>query len=283
MAHYAVVRYKNEINKLNLTLLNPGELNIFIAMLALVKNKGIEKIEVDYDNFRKMARVDKNVNDNEFGSMVVNTLSKVGAGSMILDTDEKFMMFAIFDRVEVDKVTKKMSFNLSDTFVTYFNNFLTNYTSFPLNDFIEIKSKYAKLLYKTLMQFNGSGRYYENYDKFVNEVLEVPQSTARNNINYKYITPSVERIRMAGAIPDLRVNLIKKQNKTIAVEFTWTPINIGDKAKQSSADIDNFYDALNKKDKKKKVQEVLSDEEWNEYINSSNVKDEESPDDDLPF
>ena len=281
MPHYQVVRYKNEINKLNLSLLNPGELNIFIAMLSLVKNKGIEKIEVDYENFRKMARVDKNINDNEFGTLVVNTLSKVGAGSILLDTDEKFMMFAIFDRVEVDKVTKKMSFNLSDTFVTYFNNFLTNYTSFPLNDFIEIKSKYAKLLYKTLMQFNGSGRYYENYDKFVNEVLEIPSTTARNNINYKYINPSVERIRMSGAIPDLRVNLVKKQNKTVAIEFNWTPVNFTDHGKNDT-DIDGFYNELSKKDKKKKTKEVLSEEEWNDFVNNSNPK-QESSDDDLPF
>ena len=281
MPHYQVVRYKNEINKLNLSLLNPGELNIFIAMLSLVKNKGIEKIEVDYENFRKMARVDKNINDNEFGTLVVNTLSKVGAGSILLDTDEKFMMFAIFDRVEVDKVTKKMSFNLSDTFVTYFNNFLTNYTSFPLNDFIEIKSKYAKLLYKTLMQFNGSGRYYENYDKFVNEVLEIPSTTARNNINYKYVNPSVERIRMSGAIPDLRVNLVKKQNKTVAIEFNWTPVNFTDHGKNDT-DIDGFYNELSKKDKKKKTKEVVSEEEWNEFISSSSPK-EENPDDDLPF
>lgn len=283
MPHYQVVRYKNEINKLNLTLLNPGELNIFIAMLSLVKNKGIEKIEVDYDNFRKMARVDKNVNDNEFGSLVINTLSKVGAGSILLDTEQKFMMFAIFDRVEVDKVTKKMSFNLSDTFVTYFNNFLTNYTSFPLNDFIEIKSKYAKLLYKALMQFNGTGRYYENYDKFVSEVLEIPSTTARNNINYKYITPSVERIRMSGAIPDLRVNLIKKQNKTVAIEFAWTPVNISDRAKGEPADIGGFYDELSKKDKKKKTQEVLSQDEWDEFVSDSTEKKDSSIDDDLPF
>lgn len=281
MPHYQVVRYKNEINKLNLSLLNPGELNIFIAMLSLVKNKGIEKIEVDYENFRKMARVDKNINDNEFGTLVVNTLSKVGAGSILLDTDEKFMMFAIFDRVEVDKVTKKMSFNLSDTFVTYFNNFLTNYTSFPLNDFIEIKSKYAKLLYKTLMQFNGSGKYYENYDKFVNEVLEIPPTTARNNINYKYVNPSVERIRMSGAIPDLRVNLVKKQNKTVAIEFNWTPVNFTDHGKNDT-DIDGFYNELSKKDKKKKTKEVLSEEEWNEFISNTNPKEEPS-DDDLPF
>lgn len=260
-----MVVYKNDINKLDLSKLNPMELNVFFTLMSTLKNKGFQKIEISFDRLRTISKLDKNINDNDMNGLIIGTLNKIGLGNLVLENNEKWVMFAMFDRLEVDKKTKTVSYVLNNTFYTYFNKFIDQYTIIPMADFTKVKGKYAKLLYKTLMQFSNTGRYYENYEKFVTDVLQIPESTNRNNINYKYITPNVEKIKATvPAFRDLQVNYVKNGKTIVSIEFTWQPFSVKEGPKQDDPaeqqTMDDILNELAEGDKKLKTKNVDDDD-----------------------
>mgnify|MGYP003297388174 CR=1 FL=1 len=101
MPHDLIVKYKNEIGSLDLSKLNPSEMNLLAAIFATLKDKGQKVIRLDFDKFRSLARVDKNINDNELGRYVTDTLKKVGAGNFVLETNENWVMFPLFEKLSV--------------------------------------------------------------------------------------------------------------------------------------------------------------------------------------
>ncbi len=254
--HNVLVKYTNPINSLNITQLSQLELNVFVALISTVKNKGTQSINLSFNDFRQLARVEKNIAEDSFNDLVIGTFKKIGAGSIALEIKDKFLMFPLFQKILVDKSTKKIKYNVSNEFVKYFNNFAREYTMFPLFDFTAIKGKYAKIIYKQLMQYVSTGRFYDNYDHFVYETLGVPTSTVKANINSKFIKANVDKLRKLGYLKDLSVSYTRTNNKFTGIEFTWEPISSKDIIRNSRESFDEKeYDSLLKElaeDTKKK-------------------------------
>ena len=225
MPHDLVVKYKNEIGSLDLSKLNPSEMNLLAAIFATLKDKGQKVIRLDFDKFRSLARVDKNINDNELGRYVTDTLKKVGAGNFVLETNENWVMFPLFEKLSVDKNEKVIQYKISKTFHQFFNDLTALYTSFPLGTYTQISGKYPKILYQHLMQYSSTGLYVEDYERFLFEVLRIPANAIRRNINSKYINPAVNKLNKYGYVPDLKVEYIRdrKTNVVKTIKFTFTP------------------------------------------------------------
>lgn len=254
--HNVLVKYNNPINALNITQLNQLELNVFVALISTVKNKGTQAINLSFNDFRQLARVEKNIGEDQFNDLVIGTFKKIGAGSIAFEIKDKFLMFPLFQKILVDKSTKKIKYNVSNEFVKYFNNFAREYTMFPLFDFTAIKGKYAKIIYKQLMQYVSTGKFYDNYDHFVYETLGVPQSTVKSNINSKFIKANIDKLRKLGYLRDLSVSYTRSNNKFTGIEFTWEPVSSKDIIRNSRDSFDEKeYDNMLKElaeDTKKK-------------------------------
>lgn len=248
-----IVKYKSEFNNLNLTKLNPMEHNVFFTLLATLKNVGSSEISLSFKEFRHKARIDRNTSDDEFENLIISTLTKVGAGSFVVDNADQWVMFPLFQKIEVDKKNKKIQYVVSDPFIKYFNDFINKYTAFPLIDFVKIKKKYAKNMYRVFMQYANTGRYYDNFEHFIYEVIGVPKSTKRANIVTKYINPNVKYLR--AQIPmfhNLEVSYSKNKKTYVGIEFTWSAV--ADK-----------YEYI-KEESAKRSEKRKYDKEWDEIM-----------------
>ena len=252
-----IVKYKNEFNNLNLTKLNPTEHNVFFTLLSTLKNIGTSEVTLNFKDFRHKASIDRNISDDEFESLVIGTLTKVGAGTFVVDNADQWVMFPLFQKIEVNKKDKELKYVVSDTFTKYFNDYISKYTAFPLIDFVKIKKKYAKNMYRMFMQYTNTGVYVDNFEHFVYEVLGVPKTTKRANIVTKYINPNIKYLREK--IPmfrDLEVNYSKNKKTYVGIEFTWTKI-------------DDHYDYM-KQEAKERSAKRKSKKEWDQLMDSLN-------------
>lgn len=264
MSRGLLVTYKNNFSQFSLSRMNQGELNVFVALLATIKNKGTAPISMDFAKFRKLAKVDKNYSDDEIHPLIMGTLSKVSGTSVVVENETQSIIFPMFEKIIVDKKDKVITLQVSDNFTVYFNNFIGEFTSFPLLTFTTISGKYAKILYKTLMQFSSTGVFKCDYDKFIYEVLGVPESTKRNNINYKILKPAMQKVIEGDPhFKGLDMSFVKKANKTSTIIFTFKPFK------------------SNGKDEDGEVSDVV----WEELLKPKNqdLNELDLPDDDLPF
>ena len=264
MSRGMLVTYKNNFSQYSVARMNQSELNVFAALLATIKNKGTAPISLDFTKFRKIAKVDKNYSDEELNPLIMGTLCKISSNSLVFENESKAIIFPMFDKIIVDKKDKMITLQVSDNFTVYFNNFIGEFTTFPLVTFTSISGKYAKILYKTLMQFASTGVYKCDYDKFIYEILGVPTTTKRNNINYKILKPAVEKVKEGDPhFEGLEMSFVKKANVTSTIVFNFKPFSVKDKAedKKDDADFDAIWDEMTK--------------------NTNNANDVD--DDDLPF
>ncbi len=262
--HNVIVKYNNPINSLNITQLSQLELNVFVALISTVKNKGTQSINLSFNDFRSLARIEKNIAESQFNDLVIGTFKKIGAGSIALEVKDKFLMFPLFQKILVDKSTKKIKYNVSNEFIKYFNNFAREYTMFPLYDFTAIKGKYAKIIYKQLMQYSSTGKFYDNYDHFVYDSLGVPKSTVKANINSKFIKTNVDKLKKLGYFKNLNVSYTRSNNKFTGIEFTWEPVSSKDIIRNNKESFDD-----------KEYDELLKElaEDANKKINNKKVLD----------
>ena len=255
------VVYKNNFSQYNIAKMNQGELNIFAALIATIKNRGTELIQMDFSKFRKIAKIDKNIKDDQLQPLVINTLQKVSGTSLVVENDSKSIIFPMFDKIVLDKTTKTITLRVSDDFTIYFNNFIGEFTSFPLLTFTNISGKYSKMLYKTLMTFASTGLYKCDYDKFIYEILGVPTTTKRNNINYKIIKPAIEKVKLVEPrFKDLEMSLAKKAGATSTIIFTFTPFEKDKPQTPNGKSYDELIDEMASMDNDKDIVDLYDDD-----------------------
>lgn len=265
-----LVTYSNKFNEsLNISKLNPVEMNVVMTMFSYVKNNESASVELTFSDLRKQANINYKIGDPEIESLVIGSLQKVGLGSIVFNTPGKFLMFSVFDYVEVDLKSKNIKFKLGEKFISYFNYLIEQYTSFSLLDFVNIKHKYAKNIYRILMQYKNTGHYEHNYADFCYNVIGVPIDAKIKSLSYRYIEPSIKELLELGLFTKLKVSYSRKDRKIdeIVFNFELAP-----------------FTRINKDDLVKDGNKV-SDEEWKELLEDTMNPASENKDDsdDLPF
>ena len=91
-----LVTYSNKFNEsLNISKLNPVEMNVVMTMFSYVKNNESASVELTFSDLRKQANINYKIGDPEIESLVIGSLQKVGLGSIVFNTPGKFLMFSV--------------------------------------------------------------------------------------------------------------------------------------------------------------------------------------------
>lgn len=212
------VKYKNEIDELNIASMTSSELNAFCALLSSFKNVDPKDPirTFSFKQFRELANLPTNFIRNEkMESFLEQMIKKITAGTININTYEYFSTFVLFERITVSREKKTISAVMSQSCIQYFCNYLKGYyTTFPLIDFVKLKSKYAKLLYRALSRYKSSGEYICEYDYFINNVLCAPKSFERYRILSTIVNPAVKELKKSNYFKDLVVLFSKDPNNS---------------------------------------------------------------------
>lgn len=220
-----IVKYNNDLNRLNMSSLKEKELELFYAICLELKEKGTDTIIVDITEFRKAFNIPQ-VNKKRFSEYLENTQDKFLSLKYALRTEKRLKKGVFFYDFDADLEENKMTIKINPEYSYILNNIVDYYTQFSFKEFQSLKCKYSKLLLPKLCQWQGTKKLeIEKEEMF--EILGVPESYRKDisNFNKKVIKPIKEELPKI--FYNLKVKTIKKSTKNTKNEiksylFSWS-------------------------------------------------------------
>ena len=198
-----LVKYHNDFNKIKIPSFTAQEQNILMGIISKMRDLQNDEIITFYPNeLREFS--DRNNSNNEFYKIIStlrNNFFKADFTIIIdypkenlraYETINLFRRFTIYE----DKITKqleKIELQIDNNFSYLLNDLLGNFTSFELPEFLELKSKYSKTLYRLLKQYKNTGKctIYKNDWQGFCDFLEIPKNYGIGVIDQKILKPAV--------------------------------------------------------------------------------------------
>ena len=220
-----IVKYNNDLNKLNMSSLKEKELELFYAICLELKERGTDTIIVDITEFRKAFNIPQ-INKKRFSEYLENTQDKFLSLKYALRTEKRLKKGVFFYDFDADLEENKMTIKVNPEYAYILNGIVDYYTQFSFKEFQALKSKYSKLLLPKLCQWQGVKKLeIEKEEMF--EILGVPESYKKDisNFNKKVIKPIKEELPKV--FYNLKIKTIKKSTRNIKNEiksylFTWS-------------------------------------------------------------
>ena len=154
-----VVKYHNDFNKVGLGAFNELEQNLLFGILVECRNKQDIEFELSADDLARFVKVRRNVTNDELFKMAFN-LSKnfLKLDFRVVKRDGNRIcrgFFNLFDTllvcsIEFDnyEILEKIIIKVNPDFVYLINQLAEHFTQFELEEFIFLKGRYTKTLYR---------------------------------------------------------------------------------------------------------------------------------------
>ena len=172
-------------------------------------------------------------------------------------TDFQISMFVLFTNFDIDTKNETLTIAVNRKF-TWLLNEMRNYTTFELTEFIELKSKYTKNLYRILKQWRGSGEYiFHDLEEF-RKLMDIPETYTNKKMMQKCIEVAVDEIsKLDKSFKDFKCEPVyaRKRGKPLdKLIFTWQA-----EKKQFVNESDTVTDVPKQKPKKKSKANSFND------------------------
>lgn len=255
-----IVRYNTDLNtKVFLKNFNALNLNTFITLVALAKEKGLETIVIPFAMLKKVMLYTSN-NEENFIKVLRETNRKILNSVCEIETDEKIEQFVFFTSFVISKKNRTLTIKINPDYMYILNDF-NRFTEFGLNNFIKLNSKYVKILYKELMQFKKTGKMFLKMEDF-RKKLDIPNTLNFAKIKERILLPSLQEFSLLFK----KYRIIVNYNNGDEVEITENMVDKrGDKRKVTNI---NFYFSI------QNAEEVIKEKIENKATNE--ITEEES-------
>ena len=213
-----IVKYSNELNKVNFSSLKETQLNVLFTILAKIRHEAAkDAIQIPTRELFELA----NINDR--GGYRANLLNSLGVLQefKIQYTYERnsdknaIVQEIIFPKMQIydDKNGEVLDVKVSEAFIERYLKAMPQFTRFELEEFVNLSGTYAKTIYRFLKQYRTAGLWHVKYKDFM-ELLGIPDSYRATDID----TP----------FKGLMVKKIKSGKFIEALEFYFEPQKISD-------------------------------------------------------
>lgn len=258
-----IVKYNTDLNtKVFLKNFNALNLNAFITLVALAREKGLETIVIPFAMLKKSMDYTSN-NEENFIKVLRETNRKILNSVCEIETDEKIEQFVFFTSFVISKKNRTLTIKINEDYMYILNDF-NRFTEFGLNNFIKLNSKYVKILYKELMQFKKTGKMFLKMEDF-RKKLDIPSTLNFAKIKERILLPSLQEFSLLFK----KYRIIVTYNNGDEVEITENMVDKrGDKRKVTNI---NFYFSIQKTEEdlievaeeviKEKIEKKLTKEE----------------------
>ena len=220
-----IVKYNNDLNKLNMSTLKDKELELFYAICLELKEKGIDVITIDITEFRKEFNIPQ-VNKKRFNEYLENVQDKFLSLKYTLKTEKRIKKGTFFYDFDADLTTNKMIIRVNPEYSYILNGIVEYYTQFSFTEFQSLKSKYSRILMPKLAQWN-SVKKLEIKKEELFDLLGVPQSYLKDISNFNKKVLKVLKEDLPNVFNNLKIKPIKNKignskNQITSYLFTWS-------------------------------------------------------------
>nr|WP_155027266.1 replication initiation protein [Enterobacter hormaechei] len=216
------VKYRNELNMITLKKFNAKEMDLFFALCARMKDKGLNNIVFSFEELKELSdyrttaiKAFTDDLDSLYSKMLQLTYRDE------YDDDGSFRRFVLFTSFDVNVKKQTVEVSINPKLEGILNGLTTEFSKFELSAFTSLRSTYAKTLFRLLMQYRSTGYYVVNIEEF-RELLNIPDYYQMGNIDQKVLKPAMKELN--NYFEDLEITKIKakKGNKIAKLEFTFT-------------------------------------------------------------
>ena len=245
-----IVKIHNDLSNTKLSNMTAKELDLLMAICVKVKNQNDNLITIQYDDLQKLSNYKQynfkdlksdllKMNENLIKYFVVS-YDDIDCASVTTSLFKEFRRYD--DRIQVQ---------IADKLLYLLNDLTSNFTTFELQEFVSLQSKYSKRLYRLLKQFRTTGIYSVSKVQLYKD-LDVSENYSNTNFNKRALKPALEEC--SKCFKNLKCD-VKKSGKGGAVQgytFTFTPGQIAnikaDTKPKSKAKSNKFNDFSNQQE-----------------------------------
>jgi plasmid replication initiation protein len=218
-----IVKYDPELNTIPLRKFTPVEMNLFFSIVSRMRDKGDETVRFSFDQLKELSAYKPTAN-NRFIDDIESTYQKIlglrfGRRSKDGLHREFFVMFTEFE-INGHADDPYVDIKIYPKAIKLLNE-LETWVRYALSEFRDLKSSYAKTMFRLLKQFRTTGYAYFSVADF-NELLDVPKSYKSSNINQSVLKPIKEELTPLFRGLTIRKKYGKRRGKpVIGYTFTW--------------------------------------------------------------
>lgn len=229
-----VVKYHNDLNTVPMRNWTAEEMDFFFSILAKVRDKGTDTFEFDTDELKKLSRfADKH--QQRWADTMENVANKLSQFTYVERTTEKISVMTLFSQFDIYPKDRKVAVRVSSNFDYIVNRISANFTTYELAEFTQIRSTYAKTVYRLLKQWRTVGKKEFAIEDF-KRLLDTPDYYGPSHIDKNIIDP-VKR-ELPTFFENLKVKKVKANTRGTPVTgyiFTW-------KSEKTGKWVENKYD-----------------------------------------
>lgn len=220
-----IVRYDNRMNTLKFNGFNKVDMNLLMALCSKMKDRSTDRITMTFDRIKELASY-TSTDKQEFISDLERMSDRLMKVNSKIITDGKIALFVLFPTFIIDPDEETLTVAVNQDFAFLLNE-LEQYTTFELEEFVDLKSKYAKNLYRLLKQWRTQGQYtFHDLVEFRN-LMDIPSSYSNKKVMQKCVNVAIDEIgELDRSFKDFKCKPVysKKRGKPLEkLIFTWQP------------------------------------------------------------
>lgn len=230
-----IVKHDAELNTIPLRKFSPVEMNLFFSIVSRMREKESQVVRFSFDQLKDLSHYKATAN-KRFVDDLKTTYNKLlglrfGNKSQSGLSMEFFVMFTRF-KINGDIDDPYVEVQVHEMAIPLLNN-LESWVRYSLAEFRDLKSSYAKTMFRLLKQYRTQGwAEFSKHD--FNELLDIPVSywNQPGNIDKYILKPIKEELTPLFRGLSVRKKYGKGRGKpVIGYRFTW---------KQEKNDEDDF-------------------------------------------
>ena len=216
----------NDFNKEVIMGLTPREHDLLFLVLAKIKNKKIEEVNISFEQIRNLLNA-KDLKPNELVSLSNSLWTKIKAVDYVLYAfgapSGGVTLFSVWG---INEVTQELVVQINPHLNHFTNSFKGgSYSSLSYHEFQETDDKYGKNLFRILSQWKRIGKVKMSLED-LEYFLDVPKSYKNKPyiFNEKVLKPAMASCMKASlSFKDLSVTKIKTGRKITGYLFSFSP------------------------------------------------------------
>lgn len=187
-----MTHYHSDINNIALKGFTETELNLLMAIMTQMKDQGLKEITYSFKELKDLVQY-KSTDSDRFYNDVQSTYDKLIQCKLGWENEKEIVRFVLFTEYRVNKEKEFVTVGVNEKFYWVLNE-LARWTTFELSEFIALKGKYTKEIYRRMKEFRDTGYWTVKIDDF-KRLLDVPKSYRMRDIDKVILFPAIEELK----------------------------------------------------------------------------------------
>jgi len=267
-----IVKFHNDLNSIKFSSFRAVEYDLFFAILYKLKDKQEEEIILTFEELKKLSEYKKTQNKYFIDSLIEinqNLLSiKLNFKNY---TEGLYIGATFFTYYEINEQEKTLSISVNRKLTYLINDLTKNFTQLELKKMSQMSSKYSKIIFRFLKQYDNTKNNTNFWEIEINEfkeLLNIPSSYLMANIDTRILKPALSEL--SPLFYNLKLIKKKRGRKIDRLRFEWNTETVEMKKKNEN---EQKKSEVESKRKYKIIENTLKVEEKEKTL-SEQIKEE---------